>query len=284
MYDGGGEMAAKRTLGVALLTTLLSIAALGGLMWLVSAAGAAPRDASPPSCCPQIIGDQFFVQGQRYLIKGLNYYEKDHAWDLFWPYWHDEQNRENVAKELDIAQALGVSTLRIFLRWDFFTTSPDDPTVPLEAKRDIDEFLELAAAKQMRVLLTLFDGMPNERTGSLYIAPAIGIAHLNSLLALFENSEGVTVDFSKDCRILAWDIKNEPDRDYYKDANGDGNPGTPDDVAAVQSWVKKMIEHLREKDSCHPITVGVYSAVGNVYDPTIIGYYTNTVDFRWSPS
>jgi hypothetical protein len=288
-------MAAKRKF-VALLTTLLGIAALGGFLWLVSAAGAAPRDVSSPGCCTQIIDDQFYVWGQRYLIKGLNYYEKDHAWDKFWPYWcNNKANRATVEHELDIARALGVNTLRIFLRWEFFTPSnPND--VLLERKRCLDEFLELAATKQMKVLPTLFDGMPNEGTESLYIDPEVGIAHLDSLLEPFENNKAgiaVTVVFTEDGRILAWDVKNEPDRDYYKDANGDGNAGAdlvsalPGDVAAVQSWVDKMIEHLREKDSYHPITVGVYGAVISgttlVYSPTIVGYYTNditnTVDF-----
>lgn len=273
---------------VALLTILLGIAALGGLMWLVSEANAAPRGATSPNCCPQIKDGQFYVPCQRYLVKGLNYYEKDHAWDEFWPYWCNEANRATVEHELDIARDLGVNTLRIFLRWESFTISSNDPTVPLEAKRCLDEFLDLAATKQMKVLPTLFDGMPNEGPGSLYTVPAIGIAHLDSLLVPFTN-KGVTVDFGKDCRILAWDVKNEPDRDYYKDANGDGNAGVdlvsalPGDVAAVQSWANAMIEHLRGKDDCHPITVGVYGTVSDtvtfdyVYSPPIVGYYANDI-------
>ncbi len=219
-------------------------------------------------------------------IKGVNYYEKDHAWDLFWPYWRDKTNRVTVAHELDIARALGVNTLRIFLRWSDFITVSNILTVPLEAKRDLDDFLELAAAKHMRVLPTLFDGMPISGTESLYVSPTIGIKHLDLLLEPFEN-DGGRVDFSKDCRILAWDIKNEPDRDYYQDANGDGKWGRdleytlPDDVATVQSWADKMIEHLRAKDSYHPITVGVYGAVISgttlVYSPTIVGYYANVI-------
>jgi hypothetical protein len=286
-YYGGREMAAKKTLGVAVLTILLGTAALGSLKWLVPAAGAAPRDTSSPSSCPQIIGDQFYVNDQRYLIKGLNYYEKDHAWDEFWPYWHNKANRATVAHELDLARALGVNTLRIFLRWDFFTTSPDDPTVPLEAKQDLDEFLELAAAKQMRVLLTLFDGMPNEGTESRYIDPAIGSAHVNSLLTPFKNRAGGAVDFSQDGRILAWDIKNEPDRDYYKDADGDGVAGVdlvsalPGDVAAVQSWADEIIRRLGQEDARQPVTVGVYGAVMSgttlVYSPTLVSYYTNVI-------
>jgi hypothetical protein len=270
-------MVAEGKLDVALLAILLGVASLAGLMWLVSTAGAAPRDAVSPCCCPEIIGDQFYVQGQRYLIEGLNYYEKDHAWDRFWPYWHVKENRATVEHELDIARDLGVNTLRIFLRWKHF--APLGPTVPLTAKQDLDDFLNLAAAKQMKVLITLFDGMPNEGSASLYITPAVGIAYLDSLFTPFTNTTGVTVDFSTDCRILAWDVKNEPDLDYRLDANGDGNPGTPEDREAVQNWVKEMIRHLRRKDSCHPITVGISGAVGGIYDSTIIGYYADIVDF-----
>ena len=272
-------MFAKGKLDVALLAILLGVASLAGLMWLVSTAGAAPRDAVSPCCCPEIIGDQFYVQGQQYLIKGLDYYEKDHAWDRFWPYWHEKETRATVGHELDIARDLGVNTLRIFLRWEYFTTSPGNPTVPPTAKQDLDDFLDLATAKQMRVLLTLFDGMPNEGSASLYITPAIGIAHLDSLFTPFTNTRGVAVDFSTDCRILAWDVRNEPDLDYRLDANGDGNPGTPGDREAVQNWVKEMIRHLRRKDSCHPVTVGISGAVGGIYDSTIIGYYADIVDF-----
>jgi hypothetical protein len=189
------------------------------------------------------------------------------------------ENRATVEHELDIARELGVNTLRIFLRWEYFTTSLVDPTVPVTVKQDLDEFLSLAASKHMKVLVTLFDGMPNEGADSIYPYPDIGIAHLDSLLTPFTNRNGSVVDFSTDCRIFAWDVKNEPDRDYVRDTDRNGIPGTPDDVATVQAWVRAIAGHLREKDPCHPVTVGIYGAVGGAYDPTIVGYYTDTVDF-----
>ena len=116
-------MRVERTLGTALVTALLGIAALACLLWLTLASGADSQavsgDPAQANCCPRIIGDQFFVSGKRYFIKGVNYYEKDHAWDLFWPAYCGGAISESVAHELDIARDLGVNTLRIFLRWEF---------------------------------------------------------------------------------------------------------------------------------------------------------------------
>jgi hypothetical protein len=273
----------KRAFAAVLLTTLLGLVASGGLIRLVSVAGAVPEEALAAGCCccAQIVGDHFVAEGQRYPIQGLNYYEKDHPWDLFWPALRYEARLATVAHEFNLARDLGVNTLRVFLRWQDFTTSATDPTVPLWMKVRLDIFLDVASARHMKVLLTLFDGMPNEGPESLYRSDLreTGIAHLDSLLAPFTNRQGDVVDLSTDRRILAWDVKNEPDRDYERDADGDGTPGTPEDRAAVQAWVNEIIAHLRDRDPCHPITVGIYGAVGSGYDPALVGDYAGVVDF-----
>src|SRR5688500_368446 len=103
-------MTIKRILRVTLLSFLLGTATLSSLLRIASAANAAPKSTLASNSCSQILGDQFYVWDQRYLIKGLNYYEKDHAWNLFWPYWRDKGKRATVAQELDIARALGINT------------------------------------------------------------------------------------------------------------------------------------------------------------------------------
>lgn len=67
------------------------------------------------------------------------------------------------------------------------------------------------------------------RTGSRYAR------HLATLLPYFAN----------DPTILAWDIKNEPDRDYgYNSA------------ALVDAWLRFVARHVRWHDPNHLITIG----------------------------
>jgi hypothetical protein len=212
--------------------------------------------------------DHFQREGERFSVNGLNYYAKDYSWNDFW--LHYDTISDTIDYELDLAEALGVNTVRIFVRWNPFTTnSSNAPAVPPEALRRLRHFLGLADAHHMKVLVTLFDGMPNEGPKSIYPDPQIGRAHLDSLIPLLQD----------DVRILGWDVKNEPEMDYAKDANGDGPPGTPEDEETVKQWIAAMIAHLRALDSHHLITVGTGGTVGGVFHPEIVCHYVPLVNF-----
>ncbi|MCB0166636.1 MAG: hypothetical protein KDI79_20575 [Anaerolineae bacterium] len=80
--------------------------------------------------------------------------------------------------------------------------------------------------------------------------------------------------------VLAWDIKNELDRDY-----------TNFGEAKVKAWATEMISHTRQLDSNHLITLGFYGvATGTlcynptitnalVYNPVIAAEFVSAVDF-----
>jgi endo-1,4-beta-mannosidase len=275
----------------------LVVGILAAVMLLYSLSKAAPStsgEASPKVFLPfvaayatnfvTIEGNQLILNGQPFKMRGVNYYSKDHAWDDFWISY--TQAITDIDHELCFMEGLGVNALRIFLRWKAFTTEKNgvvDPMVPLTATENLKDFIARADDHGMKVLITLFDGITTSGTTSLYLHPLTATIHLDDLIP----------EFVTDTRIIGWDIKNEPDRDYYKDANGDGECGEdlywadPDDKAVVQGWVSRMISEVKTLDPNHLVTVGPYAAIKVictpearlVFSPTIVNDYANAVDF-----
>ena len=291
----------------------LVVGILAAVMLLYSLSKAAPPTSgeASPKASPSntsafatsfitVEGSQFKLNGQPFKMRGVNYYAKDYSWDHFWISY--TQAITDIEHELCLMEGLGVNALRIFLRWKAFAKEGvNNPEVRPERIDNLKDFIGRADGHDMKVLITLFDGIPTSGTHSIYqpISSPIAITHLSTLVPTFTN----------DTRIIGWDIKNEPDRDYYRDANGDGKCGEdlywadPDDKAAVQGWISRMISEVKTLDPNHLVTVGPYAAViitpttpkwecytekeittdTLVFSPTIVNYYsqviTNPVDF-----
>jgi len=182
--------------------------------------------------------------------RGMNYYPKDYAWDRFWISYTEALTQ--TSEELDRAKALGVNTARIFLPYNLFDgTSQSTPYLGY-----LTDFVGRLQARDMVALVTLFDFYLTYSTQPYSTTDYISSTrHISSVL----NTLGVT-----NTAVLAWDIKNELDRDYA----AYGKP-------QVQAWATEMISYTRGLDVDHLVTLGFYGATTGTlcYDPAI----TNTL-------
>ena len=237
------------------------------------------EQASDTNACVHVNGNQFITSNKRFYMQGYNYYHRIHNWKNFWPYWNTPDGKIAIETELKLAADSGANTIRIFLNYDYFKQADTD-LVPLQAKEDLHQFLTLTDNLELRVLITLFDQMPvgaNDNEISNYLNIEGSVQLVDSLLSKFE-SNGSTIDFSNDCRILGWDVKNEVDRDYLHDANEDG-PIDINDKIAVQTWAKSIISHLKA-NAIQPVTISTYAAHDDQnFDPNIVRDYVPDVDF-----
>jgi PKD repeat protein len=194
---------------------------------------------------------------------GMNYYPKDYAWSRFWISYTLALTQ--TSEELDRAKALGVNTVRIFLPYNLFDgTSQSAPYLGY-----LTDFVDRLQARNMVALVTLFDYYPTYSTQPYSTTDYISSTHhISSVL----NTLGVT-----NTAVLAWDIKNELDRDYA--AYG---------KSQVQAWATEMISYTYSLDVDHLVTLGFYGVVtgtpcytstpGAVYSPTLAAELASLVD------
>ncbi len=172
-------------------------------------------------------------------------------------------------KELGMAEAIGMNTIRVFLQDQWWLHDPR------AARRRLDQFLAIAAKHHIRPILVLFDSCwePNPRLGPQH--PPIPGVHNSGWVQspgkerlmdpaiepqLQAYVEGVVGAFARDDRVLAWDIWNEPDnpgRDRAEDV--------PAKVKRVNELLPKAFAWARAVHPRQPLTSGVWR--GNWTDP-----------------
>lgn len=194
----------------------------------------------PPGAYVTIEGDQFIYAGAPIKLKGTNYWLSDAPFSGTWASW----NGPKVYEELKKAQALGVNVIRIGIPFDHGDTmdvvwdsDQEMGKVNIWIQRQMTQVLQIASTLGMKVIFTLFEWYDEQpKQGSRDERP--NITYL----------EGVVLPFANDDRVLAWDLRNEPDF-YDRWASGD-----PDRVI---EWLDRMAKAVRHLDKKHPITVGL---------------------------
>lgn len=174
-----------------------------------------------------------------------------------------------IDKELGMAEAIGMNTMRVFLQDQFWLS---DPVV---ARNRIDEFLSIAAKHHIRPILVLFDSCwdPNPHLGPQH-PPIPGIHNsgwvqspgkdrlMNPAVEpeLKAYVVGVVGAFGQDSRVLAWDIWNEPDN------NGrDRDQDVPAKVRRVNELLPHAFAWARSAHPMQPLTSSVWK--GTWSDP-----------------
>ncbi len=209
------------------------------------------------------VGTHLERDGVPFEARGMNYYPKDYAWDRFWISYTLALTQTNT--ELDRAKALGVNTVRIFLPYNLFNgTSQSAPYLGR-----LTDFVGRLQARDMAALVTLFDFYPTYSTRPYSTTDYLSSTrHISSVIGTL----GVT-----NTAVMAWDIKNELDRDYAAFGK-----------SQVQAWATEMISYTRRLDMNHLVTLGFYGVVtgtpcytstpGPVYSPTIAAELAPLVD------
>lgn len=199
----------------------------------------------------RVTGSQLTVNGAPYRIAGVNYYPSATPWTLFWPNYDPQQ----TAVDLAAARALDFNTIRVFVPFTDFGGADVDP----EMVAHLRDLLDQAQAQGLRVIVTLFDHRTDHAIGN-WTDDEKHLAGLIPALAWHP-------------AILAWDIKNEADRDTQ--LNG---------AVLNEAWLRHMIGQLRSYDRNHLVTVGwstpaAASALVDVVDFVSFHYYGAVEDY-----
>jgi hypothetical protein len=192
----------------------------------------------PADAFVHVEGDQLVLRGQPITIKGTNYWLHDAPFVTTWAEW----DAPTVKAELGKAHELGVNTVRITLPYDYLSLR--DTVWGDKASERINgpiinlmtQFLQIAASYDMKVIFALFDA--TDRIEEL--GDADKRIQLNYV-------QGLVEPFANDDRVLAWDLRNEPDNGVV----GRRNP------TLMIGWLNMIAQAVRSIDTRHPITVGM---------------------------
>ncbi len=186
-------------------------------------------------------GNQLVLQGQPITLKGTNYWLHNAPFVDTWGEWNGAQ----VAAELAKAHELGVNSVRITLPYihvpiplvwgDKISERVNGPIIGL-----MTQLLQIADSYDMKVMFALFDGTDRVDDPSA----AEFRREVNYV-------QGIVAPFAQDDRVLAWDLKNEPDN---------GPVWLKGDAAQSIHWLSQMAGAVRAADTQHPITVGLGQA------------------------
>lgn len=168
-------------------------------------------------------GTKLFLDGKPFEIAGINYYPQATPWTAFLP----EYNPRQTEHDLDRIAELNLNTIRIFISYE--DVGGDEVSDTAIAK--IRHFLDEADARELKVIATLFDHHTDH--------------HLKHWAADDRHIEQIVPHFANHKAILAWDIKNEPDRDYDYNSK-----------ELVDGWLEHIAVKVRSHDPNHMLTIG----------------------------
>jgi hypothetical protein len=156
-------------------------------------------------------------------IKGINYYPQATPWNMY----GDAFDIDIIEKDFEIIKDAGLNTIRIFIPYVDFGKA----AVLTDKIAKLQEVLDIALKKELKVVITLFDFYGNYEV----LDWTLNHRHAEKIVITFKDHEAV----------LAWDIKNEPDLDFK--SRGKKN---------VISWLNHMIVLIKSIDKKHPVTIG----------------------------
>ena len=171
---------------------------------------------------------------------------------------------QEIDKELGLAQALGMNTMRVFLHDLLWQQNQRDFT------RRLDQFLAIADRHHIRPILVLFDScwyplpalgpqrppMPGIHNSGWVQSPGSYALQTPSEYPRLEKYvKGVVGAFADDKRILAWDLWNEPDN---TNATSWGELEPPNKVDLVAGLLPQVFAWVRDANLTQPLTSGVW--------------------------
>ncbi|MBX3010739.1 MAG: cellulase family glycosylhydrolase [Caldilineaceae bacterium] len=212
-------------------------------------AAAAPR--TPSADFVQVQAGQLTLAGEPFVVAGINYYPQASPWTKFWPNY----KTTTTLADLALIRQLGLNTIRIFISYADF--GADDIQGTEIAK--LTHFLDQAHAQGLKVIVTLFDHHTDH--------------HVRTWAGDDRHLAGLIPAFADHPAILAWDIKNEPNRDYGANTQ-----------ALVDAWLRHIARTVRRYDPNHLITIGwsqpeAATALLDVVDFVSFHYFEELADY-----
>jgi hypothetical protein len=231
---------------------------LAAILFFASLAGLSP--AQSPHWTDQRANDWY--ARQPWLV-GSNYIPATVINEL--EMWQaDTFDPHRIDLELGWAQSIGLNTMRVFLHDLLWQQDPAG------FRKRIDAFLAIAAKHHIRIIFVLFDSCwdPNPRLGPqraprpgvhnsgwVQSPGAAALSDPNQYPRLQAYVKGVVGAFSKDPRVLAWDVWNEPSN-TNDPAYASQEP--PRKKELVLALLPQAFAWAREAGPSQPLTSGLW--------------------------
>ncbi len=208
------------------------------------------------------------VKAQRWSEKKANNWFKKQAWPIgcnFIPsnainqleMWQANTfDPAIIDKELGWAEELGFNTMRVYLHYLVWQENPEG------FKQRMSQFLDIIEKHNMKVMFVLFDDCWNgdpklgkqpepipsrHNSGWVQCPGQKGVTDTDKFPIYKAYTQDVLKSFSKDKRILLWDLYNEPSNTKH------GLETLP--------LLKKVFGWAREMNAKQPITSGVWNSL-----------------------
>lgn len=186
-----------------------------------------------------VVGNGFSVDGQPFMVRGVNYYPASYPWQRFM--LADLNTIEQDFARLKRAHA---NTVRLFLWHPPLFTCPGYGAVPdPDAIAWLDKVIRLASAHNLRVIMTL-NHLPDLTDEPLYTTGAS---------AALAQTAYIVTRYRTEPTILAWDLRDAGDADYTPPEGGGNAPFTRE---IVLDWLSRTAAAVRQIDPYHAITAG----------------------------
>lgn len=210
-----------------------------------------PDQAAVADGFVRVQGNELRLNGQPYQVAGINYYPQASPWTQFWP----EYDPGETKVDLDLIRQLGLNSVRIFISYVDF----GGDKVDLVNVAKLRHFLDQAQAHELKVIVTLFD----HHTDHAVAQWAADDRHLAGFIPQFADHPA----------ILAWDIKNEANRDY--------GLNTPE---LTDAWLRHIANTVRRHDPNHLLTAGwstpeAAATLTDVLDFISFHYFEESADY-----
>jgi len=176
----------------------------------------------------------------------------------------DTFDPQRIDLELGWAQSIGLNTMRVFLHDLLWQQDPAG------FRKRIDVFLAIAAKHRIRIIFVLFDSCwdPNPHLGPQR-SPRPGVHNSGWVQSpgaavlsdpkqyprLQDYVSGVVAAFSKDPRVLAWDVWNEPSNTNDPAYASQEPPRKKELVVAL---LPQVFAWAREAGPSQPLTSGLW--------------------------
>ncbi len=189
----------------------------------------------------QLDGKQLALDGERFVVRGLNYYP------IEYPFWKFLQvDNATLAWDVELMAEAGINTLRIFVWNDALFTCPNDGAVPIPSQiARLDWVIQTAALRGLYLVVTLHE-QPDPARPPLYGDPTSVIAQTAYLVQRYKDEPA----------ILAWDLRNAGDADYQGGVIGGVERQAHVERRDVLDWLIRTAAAVRAIDERHLITAG----------------------------
>ena len=192
-------------------------------------------------------GESLMLDGQPYLMKGVNYYPRDYGWTSM-----QDWDWEEVDRELALAASLNANTIRTGISYLYGTENASQTSsiysttwVTEAYLQAVDRFLEIADRHGMKVVFWLNDEMPWDLYNPQNFASVEN--YLKSVIPRYAN----------DPRVAAWDLATDLDASLLmpQPTGGYGSAAWMNRDNMVE-YLRRVAETVKTLDPNHIVGVG----------------------------